>query len=258
MVSETFKGMKPILANANVLLTEDNLVMQLKLKLILEQLTASTDVAENGNEALLAVQQKKYDLILMDLHMPDMDGLKATRLIRRYTGNAVPVIAITAYLQESEIRRCTAAGINDHIIKPFDQAKLVSVLEKYFIIETGQPEPLHERITHPWLNYTYLSAICNGDKEKMKRIVTELTVQLKNDLAQLEMIVAQSQLAALSAMLHYIKSSLDCYRTDTPPVQRWYELKSLIEKQAAPEVIWAKTADWLNTLREGLFLTSAK
>lgn len=255
MFAETTTTLKPDLAKARVLVAEDNVIAQYKAQLLLERLTAETDIADTGASAIQAVQQKNYDLILMDVQMPEMDGLTATRLIRNIAGHAVPVIAMTAHVQESEISKCIAAGMNDFLAKPIEEEKLIDVLAKYFTIASAKEETAAPQYKHPWLNYTYLYSICNHDHGKVNMIMQQLAVQLSNDIGKLEYIISQTQFQELIKMLHYMKSTLDCFSADTPPVQGWNLLNSLIEKGAPTEFVWSGTREWTIILQQAVHFT---
>jgi len=99
----------------------------------LKKLGYRADVAKNGREALNAVAAHKYDLILMDCIMPEMDGFEATRLLRSADGHAahVPVIAMTANAFAEDREACLAAGMNDYLSKPVREAELADKLERW-------------------------------------------------------------------------------------------------------------------------------
>jgi len=117
------------IAGARVLLVEDNELNREVALAFLADAGLETDVACNGQEALDKVQQEGYDLVLMDMQMPVMDGLTATKAIRALPGfDALPIVAMTANAMVSDRERCLAAGMNDHIAKPIDPRLLVSKL----------------------------------------------------------------------------------------------------------------------------------
>lgn len=119
--------------SGNILLVEDNNVNQLICGKMLENLGVTYDVAENGQEAIDCWSKNKYDIILMDMHMPIMDGVTATREIRRLESNSdsVCIIALTANVLSDDIRECFEAGMNDHMSKPIEIESLKFVLLKW-------------------------------------------------------------------------------------------------------------------------------
>jgi CheY-like chemotaxis protein len=114
-----------------VLLTEDNRINQKIGRRILERLGCQVAVANDGNEAITMAESGEYALILMDLHMPVMDGLQATREIRR-RGTRTPVIALTASVLDETRRACEAAGMDGFIGKPINVEEISAVLRRYY------------------------------------------------------------------------------------------------------------------------------
>ena len=117
----------------NILLAEDNLINQKVALVTLRKMGHQTDLAENGNIAVEKATQNNYDFILMDIHMPEMDGLEATRKIRQYEAahpGTIPVhiCAITANTSQEDEDLCYQAGMNSYISKPFRLGELMKVL----------------------------------------------------------------------------------------------------------------------------------
>jgi CheY-like chemotaxis protein/HPt (histidine-containing phosphotransfer) domain-containing protein len=113
-----------------VLVAEDNATNQLVVRSALAKFGIASDVAANGFEAIEAVKRAPYDVVLMDVHMPEMDGLQATRAIRALPGaqGRVPIIALTANAFDSDVARCREAGMNAHLGKPFRREDLIVAL----------------------------------------------------------------------------------------------------------------------------------
>jgi CheY-like chemotaxis protein len=120
-------------APLRILLADDNPVNCRIAVLMLEKAGHQIDVVNGGAEAIEAVRGKRYDLVLMDVQMPDVDGLEATRRIRALpiAHAGVPVIAITASAMHGDDERCFAAGMNDYITKPIDRARLLGKVSEW-------------------------------------------------------------------------------------------------------------------------------
>ncbi len=113
-----------------ILVAEDNQVNQQVATGLITKLGHRVDIAANGREAVEAICNLPYDLILMDVQMPEMDGFEATAAIRRLNGGRadVPIIAMTANAMEGDPQKCLAAGMDDYIAKPVDRRKLANAI----------------------------------------------------------------------------------------------------------------------------------
>jgi signal transduction histidine kinase/DNA-binding response OmpR family regulator len=132
-----------------ILLAEDNAVNQKVATRLLEQLGYCVDVAADGRAAITAFQAGRYDLILMDCHMPELDGYDATGEIRRLENNErhIPIVALTAHAMKGADAQCLAAGMDDYLSKPIDRQKLAACLERHL----PQPRiPEHSATDAPW------------------------------------------------------------------------------------------------------------
>ncbi|MEZ4775647.1 MAG: ATP-binding protein [Bacteroidia bacterium] len=131
---KTFKN----LSGLKVLVAEDNKINQVIARKFLEKWEIRTIVVNNGQEALDQIYQEKFDVILMDIHMPELDGIEATRMIRQSTNPVIadlPIIALTASALEEEIKLIMEAGMNDIVTKPFDPITLYQMIARYHKFE---------------------------------------------------------------------------------------------------------------------------
>jgi two-component system sensor histidine kinase/response regulator len=123
-----------------ILVVEDNIVNQKIAVRMIEKAGFQTDVAANGKEALKALESFKYDIVLMDVQMPEMDGLEATKRIRdpesRVLKHDIPVIAMTAHAMHGDRELCLAAGMNDYTSKPIQPQDLFNKIEKFILISS--------------------------------------------------------------------------------------------------------------------------
>lgn len=118
----------------NILFVDDDNINQEMISLMLSQRGFEVTSASNGKEAVDAVKNGTYDLVLMDVNMPVMDGIQATKIIRSWEdGNAnTPIIALTAAEMVSNVQECIQAGMNDFVSKPFSVQQLVNVIDSIF------------------------------------------------------------------------------------------------------------------------------
>lgn len=126
--------------NIKVLVVEDIALNQLLMKTLLDDFGFERDIASNGKIAITKLEEKTYDIILMDLQMPEMNGFEATDYIRKKMNSKIPIIALTADVTTADLAKCKAVGMNDYIAKPVDErllyTKIVNLVKK--------PSPLKE------------------------------------------------------------------------------------------------------------------
>jgi two-component system sensor histidine kinase/response regulator len=131
----TARGLPKQRRSLRILLTEDNVVNQLVASRVLEKQGHRVVTSGNGREALARLDQERFDLILMDVEMPDIDGLEATALIRqkeKTTGGRIPIIAMTARAMKGDRERCLAAGMDEYVSKPIQPPVLFDAIDRLF------------------------------------------------------------------------------------------------------------------------------
>jgi CheY-like chemotaxis protein len=128
------------IANIKVLVVEDIPLNQLLMKTILDEFGFERDIAENGKIAVEKLKVKDYDIILMDLQMPEMNGFEATEYIRNTMNSNIPIIALTADVTTVDLAKCKEVGMNDYIAKPVDErllyTKIINLVKKSLIIDS--------------------------------------------------------------------------------------------------------------------------
>ena len=136
--------------NIKVLIVEDIPLNQLLMKTLLDDFGFERDIAENGQIAIEKIKEKDYEIILMDLQMPVMNGFEATEYIRKTMNLSIPIIALTADVTTVDLAKCKAVGMNDYIAKPVDERllynKIVNILKKPKYIKIGKIPVKHTKI----------------------------------------------------------------------------------------------------------------
>jgi CheY-like chemotaxis protein len=131
-----------------ILMAEDNLVNQKVGLGMLKLLGYKADVALNGLEVLQALHRQPYDVILMDIQMPEMDGLEATRNIRKMPGKQPFIIAMTAYATDGDRDLCLDAGMDQYVRKPIKKEELQKALEICYEHLSNSPEMIKKSLIH--------------------------------------------------------------------------------------------------------------
>jgi signal transduction histidine kinase/CheY-like chemotaxis protein len=132
------------ITNIKVLVVEDMILNQLLMRTILDEFGFERDIASNGKIAIEKLGEKNYDIILMDLQMPEMNGFEATHYIRNTLKSNIPIIALTADVTTVDLAKCKAVGMNDYLAKPIDErllhSKIVNLVKKQLLYFGNQPK----------------------------------------------------------------------------------------------------------------------
>jgi signal transduction histidine kinase/CheY-like chemotaxis protein/HPt (histidine-containing phosphotransfer) domain-containing protein len=197
----------------HVLVVEDNLVNQQVLTMLLERLGCTWEVAENGQEGVMRVAEKRFDVILMDLQMPGIDGFRATRLIRaaQQDGPRVPIVACTANAMEGERERCLAAGMDDYLTKPVRGRQLLECFARLFGVSgrAYTPKPLQRPLT--WRQRLQGMGF---DEEAILRLAHSFCESVPSRLQILRHAFDENDYPQVRLMAHTLKSSLTIFGAD--------------------------------------------
>ena len=191
-----------------ILLVEDNDINRLYASTILKKWDCSCDEAINGEIALELLRKNHYDLVLMDVHMPVMDGLEATRMIRKNFESPkkdIPIIAFTANAIKGEKEDYIDIGMNDYISKPFIPDELHKLISKYYLGTSTSNEP---SFNSPLFNLTYLNSIADGNDVFVNEIISAFIEQTPTLLAQMEDASNSKEWETIGELAHKLKSNL--------------------------------------------------
>jgi len=196
-----------------ILLAEDNIVNQKLATSILEKAGHRVILAPNGAEALRKWRESQFDLVFMDVQMPEMDGLEATRQIRaaeQATGKHTPIIALTAHVMKGDRERCFAAGMDDYISKPFQKQQLLSALDR--LAQAGACEAArHSReqtATAELIDSAELLSRVEGDRELLGELIDTLLSEARPLFEALTDAVKSSNPDRLERVAHKLKGAI--------------------------------------------------
>jgi CheY-like chemotaxis protein len=177
----------------------------------LAKLGYKADTVANGAEALQALQQGRYDLVLMDCEMPVMDGYEATRRIRQSGNSQVAIIALTAHVMPGERDRCIRAGMNDFLSKPVDLPQLAEMLAKW--TQTSNPpvaaptEPTAAQAAVAIFDSEALLNRLMGDREVAGTIVKGFLEEVPSQLHELRKRLVEADAPGARLLAHALKGS---------------------------------------------------
>ncbi|MDX9754288.1 MAG: response regulator [bacterium] len=235
----------------SILLAEDNLINQVLATKMLERMGHWVRVANDGQEAVAAFEQEPFDLVLMDIQMPGMDGYTATAKIRQLQKDKpVPIVAMTAHAMKGDREKCLQAGMDDYISKPVKLDALAQVIEKITHLShtTGSQSDCSERESEMGLDSRFemidMEAMLDrvdGDKEIIQEIAKIYIEEAPSMLEKVREAVAQQDPKALEHHAHTLKGVVSNFAAETAR-RLSLELEEMGRKcdlQTAPAVLAA-------------------
>lgn len=193
-----------------LLLVDDNPVNQKVGRALLERLSYRVDIASNGLEALQAWEKNRYDAILMDCQMPEMDGYQTTREIRKREAGKrhVPIIAVTAHAMAGAAEECLAAGMDAYQSKPLDHYLLEQCLNKFFdertLAEPTKPAPVNAAAPVDW---SRIDEVSGGDLDFAVELVGAFSASSQQSVQLIEKGLAGNNLTAVQTAAHSLKGA---------------------------------------------------
>ncbi len=197
----------------DILLAEDNRVNQKLAVALLEKIGHRVEVATNGREAVAMYRQKPFDLVLMDVQMPEVDGYQATRQIRQIQqqiGKRVPIIALTAHASPADRQRCLASGMDEYLAKPIradDLYVLIESLTGHRSTVTGEPSEA-KPATH-LIDWEMAFETVGGDRKLLEELIRVFLKDQEQMLANIETSISQQDEKNLRLSAHSIKGALN-------------------------------------------------
>lgn len=187
-----------------ILLVEDNILNIKLIEHVFSEYGMNADIALNGKIAIHLLQQQDYDLILMDIEMPVMNGYEATKYIREELESNVPIIALTAHAMPGEREKCLELGMNDYLSKPIDTNKLFESIYETLRASIAVQTLHTEQVT----NLQNLKDTMHGKKAAIKEMLGYLLEQVPIYLSELNEAVDKTAYIDIAKLVHKIKSAI--------------------------------------------------
>ncbi|HPA47961.1 MAG TPA: response regulator [bacterium] len=243
-----------------VLLADDNVMNQKYMLRVLKKLGHSVHVVQTGYEVLSALESMPVDLVLMDVQMPDMDGLEATRWIRTReigTGQRIPIVAITAGALKGDRERCLESGMDNYIAKPFKPDDLARVIEE--VMGTKQPdsEPStdapDESLTINAYDPPVFMEIVGGEKDLAREMIEMFHENSVTLMADLRSAITERNYERIEHLAHRLKGSTRLLAAE-PATQAALRMeKSGVDKEERDlEEAWKNLVDEIERLKKAL------
>jgi len=200
------------LSSLHILLAEDSLVNQKLAVALLEGQGHKVQVVNNGQEAISALQMEKFDMVLMDVQMPEMDGLEATRKIRsseQHTGVHIPIVAMTAHALIGDRERCLETGMDAYVAKPIRADELFDTIEALFAAPgTAPASPAPLQPEHAVEYWPEAMRAVRGDRRLLGIIVEAATKEIPRLMTAIREAVAGENAAELQLATHTLKGAI--------------------------------------------------
>ncbi len=204
-----------------ILLAEDGLVNQQVACGLLEARGHSVVVAGNGHEAIKALEQEPFDLILMDVQMPELDGFEATKAIRereRTTGKHIPIVAMTAHAMKGDRERCLQAGMDYYLTKPIQSKALFETVEGVAAVaEVPNDSPVETEANDRVMDWNAAVRRVGGKEDLLRRMVPIFFKETDTNMSVLREAIVQKNVGKVCRVAHALKGSAACFAA--PPIE---------------------------------------
>ncbi|AXY75713.1 response regulator [Paraflavitalea soli] len=226
-----FEGVK-------ILAVEDNQMNQLLMKHTFHSWNLHFELAENGQQAIDKLQREKYDLVLLDIQMPIMDGYLAAKTIRHELKSNIPIIAMTAHAMAGEREKCLSHGMNDYISKPIQEKELLHLLKKYLARQKHSFELLKASLHH--INLDFLYDLVMGNSAFLNNIIRQFLNQFPGEMDSMKEAVEKKNTKQIATLAHHIQSTVSVFGRNTPFFSLLEKIEKLAHTRSNPVQLYAE------------------
>lgn len=208
-----------------ILVVEDNQMNQLLMKHTFHNWHLPFDLAENGQQAVDKLNKDKFDLVLLDIQMPVMDGYITAKTIRNELKSNIPIIAMTAHAMAGEREKCLSHGMNDYISKPLQEKELQGLLKKYISRQKNNMEAL--KTTLRFINVDFLYDLVMGNSAFLNNIIKQFLNQFPGEMDALKEAVDRKNIKQIAFQAHHIQSTVSVFGRNTAFFQQLEKIEQL-------------------------------
>lgn len=226
-----FEGVK-------ILAVEDNQMNQLLMKHTFQGWNLNFELAENGQQAIDKLQRDKYDLVLLDIQMPVMDGYIAAKTIRHELKSNIPIIAMTAHAMAGEREKCLSHGMNDYISKPIQEKELLGLIKKYLARQKHSFEFLKASLHN--INLDFLYDLVMGNSAFLNNIIRQFLNQFPGEMDALKEAIDKKNVKQIGSLAHHIQSTVSVFGRNTPFFQQLEKMEKLAHAKSSPVTLSAE------------------
>ncbi|SOD79291.1 PAS domain S-box protein [Spirosoma fluviale] len=236
-----------VLLSKRILLVEDNAMNRLVVTTILKPYGVTIVEETNGFNAVERLRKETFDIVLMDVQMPVMDGLEATRITRQEISKSLPIVALTASVIRTEKEECFNVGMNDFLAKPFEGKELVGMLMKWLhgVVEVVEPEAKEEH--ESLYNLSRLETISRGSQEFIQKMIQLFCTEAPDVATQIKAAYEAGDFSKVKYLAHRIKPTVETMDI-TSQIESIRQIESLASNGVASNELELLVNDFEKTI----------
>ncbi len=231
-------------SNAKVLVAEDNTMNQLLLKYLFKKWGFNIVIAKDGKETINLISDNDYDLILLDIQMPIIDGYGVAKWIRETKKSSVPIIAMTAHIMPSEIQKCKDSGMNNYLTKPIDEDKAVELFNMYI----PKLNIMSHQEKQVFVDPENLERIFGDEPAIILEFLSQFSTHFPKEIDQLNKALANKNMEQVYTTSHNLKTTVTTLKPGSPIINPLL----IIEKYKHIEPDWNTIQLQINTINESV------
>ncbi len=230
--AEEIQTVKNYQLGSRILIAEDNKLNQLLIQSLFKNWGLSIQIAKDGNEAIEFLEKNTYDLVMLDIQMPFVDGYGVVKWIREIKKSSLPVIAMTAHTMPTEIKKCREAGMDDYLPKPLDEENIVRLFNKYIPkIDQTMNNAGTELVYVDLLN---MQKLFGNDTQIIADLLQLFSTQYTDELIQLSAAYESRNMGKVYSVAHNLKTTVSSLKANSSLLYPLLE----IEKYKSIEPDW--------------------